>query len=139
MPIELSGMNELLANLKKVAEDVEAVRPKALKAGAEPIRKAMGSKAPRGKKYTQRWQYKAGKKYAVEHLADNIITSDVKGKGNDQYVEVGPEQHFFQASMLEHGTVKMRAQPFAEPAVIEKQDEALEAMADVVREAIEGV
>jgi len=135
MPIELTGMNELLQNLQKMGKNVDAIKPKALNAGAEVIRKAMSDKAPRGVKRTNTWQYKAGKKYAVEHLKDNIVISKVI---NDS-VEIGPESHFFYAPLLEFGTSKMRAEPFAEPAVIEKKSEALAIMADVVREAIEGV
>jgi HK97 gp10 family phage protein len=38
---------------------------------------------------------------------------------------------------LEFGTVKMPAKPFLEPALIEKRQEALNKIAEVVRRAIE--
>lgn len=133
MSFEISGIDEMLAKLQKKGQNVGAVKVKALKAGAEPIRKAMSDHAPRGVKKTQSWQYTHNKKYAVEHLKDNIIVSNAK----DDMVYVGPEEHFFYGSFLEYGTVNMAAQPFAEPGYLEGRKEALENIAEVVKEAIE--
>lgn len=134
MPIELTGMNEMLTKFKKLESKFEKVkeREEILQAGAEPIRKAMSDRAPRGVKNMQTWQAKAGKEYAIEHLKDNIIISKMLLSS----VDVGPSKVFFYAPMLEFGTVKMSSQAFAEPAFLEKKEEALQAMADKMRKMI---
>lgn len=137
MPIELSGIEELLAKLQKVSKNVELVKEKALKKGAEVIRKSMQEKAPRGDKLASTQKAHPGKIYAMEHLKDNIIISDIKGEGSEQHVDVGPQEDFFYAKFLEFGTSKMHAQPFAEPGFLEKRNEALEAIADEIRKAVE--
>jgi len=136
MGVELSGMDEMLARLQGIGGNVKEAGEKALKKGAEVIRQAMSDGSPTGTLNTQSWQYKAGKKYAVEHLKDNIIISKVKGVGVRRYVNVGAEKHFFYAKFFEFGTVKMAAKPFMEPAFLAKRREALSAMAEVIREAI---
>jgi HK97 gp10 family phage protein len=133
MPFEITGINEMLAKLKKVNVNVEKVKEKALKAGAEPIRKAMSKLVRRGVKENIEWLKRNKGKYALEHLQDNIIISEVK----DDSVFVGPDKHFYYASMLEFGTVNMDSYPFAEPGYLEGRKEALENIAEVVREAIE--
>lgn len=136
MPIELSGMDELLARLQSVNRNVEFVKEVALEKGAEVFRREIRNNAPTGVKNTQSWQYRAGKKYAVEHLKDNIIISRVFGQGNKQYVNVGPEKHFFYSRFFELGTVHQRAKPFIEPAFLSKRHEALAAIKEVIEEAI---
>ena len=139
MGITLSGMDEMLARLQRVGGNVEGAEEKALNKGAEVIRQAMSDGAPKGTLNTQSWQYRAGKKYAIEHLMDNIIISKIKGSGVRRYVNVGPEKHFFYAKFFEFGTVKQKAEPFMEPAFLAKRQEALAAMADVIGEAISDV
>lgn len=139
MPIELSGMDEMLVRLQRMGGNVREAEEKALIKGAEVIRRAMSDGAPTGTLNTQTWQYKAGKKYAVEHLKDNIVISKIKGLGVRRYVNVGPEKNFFYAKFFEFGTVKMAAKPFMEPAFLTKRREALAVMADVIGEAIRGV
>lgn len=135
MPIEVSGMNEMLARLQRMGGNVEQSGDKALKKGADVIRRAI-SDAPNGVKNHQTWQYKAGKKYAVEHLKDNIILSKILGTGARRYINIGPERNFFYARFFEFGTVKMGAKPFMEPAFIAKKQEAKDAMKEVIAEAI---
>jgi HK97 gp10 family phage protein len=47
MPIEVTGMEEMLQKLAKSGQNVEAVKEKALNAGAEIIRKEMVILAPK--------------------------------------------------------------------------------------------
>ena len=138
MPIEFTGDTDFIKAMQKKAKALtdKNLKKKILNAGAEPIRKAMAEKAPRGVKNPNTWESKAGKKYAVEHLKDNIIVSDIK---ENDTVEVGPESHFFYAKMLEFGTSKMAAQPFAEPGYLEKRNEAIEAMANETKKVIENL
>lgn len=158
MPIELSGVKETLRTLEIMGRDVEKASKDAVTAGAKVIQKGIKDKAPRGSKSSSSWQAKAGKKYAVEHLADNIVVSETYTEKGEVCVDVGPEKHFFYARMLEYGagahdikitkglrkgkTIRhpgVSAQPFVEPAFREKQREALDAVADVIREAISDV
>jgi len=139
MPIDLSGMSELLNRLQAVGGNVKQAEEKALKKGAEVIRQAISDSAPTGTKNPQTWQYKAGKKYAVEHLKDNIILSKILGSGVRRYINVGPEGHFFYARFFEFGTVKMSAKPFMEPAFLAKRQETKDAMKEVIAEAIRDV
>ena len=137
MPITLSGMDELLARLARTNVNVNIARKKALNKGAEIIKKSASEKAPRDNSARN-----LSKKYSPgQHLADNLIISEVKGQGNNQYVEVGPQRgdnnDFFYGKFLEFGTTKMLARPFMEPAFVEKRKEALEVMAEVIKEAIE--
>lgn len=139
MPIDLSGMSELLNRLQSIGGNVKAVEKRALIKGAMVIRQAMSDAAPTGVKNPQTWQFKAGKKYAIYHLKDNIVVSKVKGSGVMRYIEVGPGRHFFYARFLEFGTVKMPSQKFMEPAFLAKKQEAKDAMKEVIAEAIRNV
>lgn len=158
MPIELTGMKELLANLNKVGTNVKAARQRALLAGAEVIRDAAEKKCPRGSDAES-----LAKKYSKgQHLADNIAISSPAMEGNDEYVNVGPAKgdndDFYYGKFLEFGAAAheikikkgpykgmkinhpgIKPQPFVEPALIENRDKATEAMAAVIREAINSV
>jgi len=139
MPIELSGMDDLLRKLDKTRNNVRMVRARALQAGAEVIRKAASEKAPRGSDAEV-----MAKKYSKgKHLADNIAVSSMKSDSDGNYVDVGPERgdndDFFYGKFFEFGRENMSARPFIEPAIKEKRDEALDKMAEVIREAIENV
>ena len=123
MGIDLTGMSELLNRLQSIGGNVKAVEERALYAGAMVIRRAISDAAPTGVKRPQTWQFKAGKKYAIYHLKDNIVVSKVKGTGVIRYIDVGPGKHFFYARFFEFGTVKMDAQPFMEPAFLAKKAE----------------
>jgi HK97 gp10 family phage protein len=124
MPFELNGDVEFIKSMQKIAVKLESKKDKTriLKAGAEPIRKAMSQKAPRSM-------------IAKEHMGDNIIISDMQ---EGDFVEVGPAKKFFYAKFQEFGTVKQNAKPFAEPAYLEKRQEAIEAMANETKKVIEG-
>jgi HK97 gp10 family phage protein len=140
MAFELTGVNELIANLERVGNNVEQVKKRALNEGADVIKQSAKQKCPRDTSARN-----LAKKYSTgKHLADNIIISDVKlGSNGKPYVEIGPQlgdnNDFFYGKFLEFGTEKMDAQPFMEPAFIEKRQQALDKIADVIRGAIQGV
>lgn len=127
MPIEVSGIKEMLQNIEKKGKNVDKVKEKALKAGAEKIRKPIEQFAQIHRSNINH-----------EHMADNIIISEVKKDGNDEYVEIGPEISDFYANFIEFGTVKMKSEPFVEPGYIQGKKDALETIAEVIREEIEG-
>jgi len=124
MGIELIGSEAFIKVMLDKAKKLEskADKTRILKAGAEPIRKAMSEKAPRSS-------------LPKAHMADNIIISDVK---EGDFVNVGPEKSFFYGSFQEFGTKHHPPHPFAEPSYHEKKDEALNAMAAETKKVIEG-
>jgi len=126
MPIELEGMEKMMVRISNAGMSVQKVKRKAIIAGAEVLRKEIAANAPKSN-------------LSKEHMKDNIIISGVKTENGEDYVDTGPAEEFYYAPMVEHGTSKMKEQPFVEPAFLSKKDEALEAMAAVVREAILGV
>ena len=70
MPIELSGMDELLARLASTTQNVERTKEKALKKGAEVIKEEMSTNAP----------------VLTGNLKENIEVSDMKTKNSSEYV-----------------------------------------------------
>ena len=121
MPIELSGMDQLLSRLERT--NIETVKEKALKKGAEVIREEMANNAP----------------VLTGNLKENIEVSDMKTKNSSEYVEVGPNKDAFYAKFIEFGTTKQKAKPFIEPAFLTKRREALDIISDVIKEAINDV
>ena len=121
MPIELSGMDQLLSRLERT--NIETVKEKALKKGAEVIREEMATNAP----------------VLTGNLKENIEVSDMKTKNSSEYVEVGPNKDAFYAKFIEFGTIKQKAKPFIEPAFLTKRREALDIISDVIKEAINDV
>ena len=128
MAFELSGINELISELERIGNNVERIKRYSLKKGGDIIKEGMKRRCPRSTREGR-------------HLADNIITSDAEESDGKLYVDVGPKKgdnhEFFYGKFLEYGTVKMRAQPFAEPGFIEKRQDALDKIAQIIRGAIE--
>jgi HK97 gp10 family phage protein len=142
MPIDfdMSGFDRLMKNAQ---ERVQARKKKAVAAGATVIRDAAEQRAPVG---------------PTHNLKNNIIQTEPKtGAGDTEYSYIGPrdvggmtygqrlalggsfgKDAPYYGRMVEFGTSKMPAQPFLEPAFQASKDDALKAMAGVMREAIEG-
>jgi HK97 gp10 family phage protein len=134
--INLGGVDDILANIKRLGTRINDVAPKALKDSAEVIRRQASINCPRDNSSANlRKKYAAG-----QHLADNIIISDVEGTGFRQRVLVGPQKgdhdDFYYGKFLEFGTSKMAAKPFVEPAFLAKRRESREIIADAIREAL---
>ena len=121
MPIELSGMDQLLSRLERT--NIETVKEKALKKGAEVIREEMATNAP----------------VLTGNLKENIEVSDMKTKNSTEYVEVGPNKDAFYAKFIEFGTIKQKAKPFIEPAFLAKRREVQVKIAEIVGRAINDV
>jgi len=136
--LTLGGIEDFQANMKKLGTRINQVAPKALKKGAEIIRKQASINCPRDNSPANlKKKYSPGK-----HLADNIIIGDVEGEGTRQHVLVGPQKgdndDFYYGKFLEFGTTKMKSQPFVEPAFLSTREESRAAIAEVIKEAIEG-
>lgn len=116
MPMELEGMQQLMAQLQQMGRSVDGnVTNKALTKGAEFLQGHIKETAP----------VRTGK------LKANIIISDVK----DNKINIGPDQQgtAFHGHFLEFGTSKMSAQPFMGPVFENKKDGAQEIMKDVIK------
>ncbi len=113
--ISLDGLEELVEEVQKLGAKAGRVENAALRAGGEVIKNGMSKRAPRSK-------------MSKPHLADGIEVSNVKKKGSEKYIEIGPGKSFFYGSFVELGTSKMGAQPFMEPTMAEDGDKATEAM-----------
>jgi HK97 gp10 family phage protein len=141
MPIEFdtSGFEK---SAQDMAARVKARDKKAVEAGAEVLRVAVEARAPRG---------------PTGILEANIIkTEPAAGADGAVYSFVGPrdvggatyEQRGamadkgkgtpFWGRMVEFGTSKMPARPFEEPAFQASKGDVLHAMAEVMKEAVEG-
>ena len=120
MAFECDGMDEMISKLTRMGKDVDTIKEKAIKAGAKVIRDEMESKCARRSSGTR-------------HIKDNIIVTEImKGVDGEPYALVGPHKKFFYGKYLEYGTVHQSPQPFAENSFLEKKEEALNKMAEIV-------
>ncbi|GAA0313795.1 hypothetical protein GCM10008967_00350 [Bacillus carboniphilus] len=119
MPMELSGMSQLLSNLQQRFKITEELAREALHAGAEVLKVKMEELAPRSS-------------FQGEHLADHIIITAIR----NGTLDVGPHKDFFYAHFLEFGTSKMPAHPFAQPAFEACKEQVQMAMMNVIRRGL---
>ena len=144
MPLEIDGMDVIIARLERTSQNVTAVKKAAVLAGAKILQDEIIRRAPKDS----------------GNLKDNIAISQTS-YGNEETVKVGPTDDAFYARFLEFGYTlrarkttgstsrsksvyerrgtggKVPAKPFIEPAYLAKRAEAKEAIAKVIREAID--
>lgn len=128
MSLQLSGFDELFQRLREIGADVKAIEDEALSVGAQLIQEQARENVPK----------RTGK------LAESIIVSKPKtDEAGNRYVLVGPNKEAFYGYMVEHGHVAksgrtVAGKPFLEPAYITQKNTALQAMATVLRRALNG-
>lgn len=114
--MRFEGGKELDAALKSLSTRVSRkIQREALYDAAEPMRRAMAAKAPRGDP-------------RPPNLKDTLTISDAREEGA-QAVAVGPSKAAWYGSFQEFGTANHPAQPFARPAFDEKAETALQILA----------
>lgn len=124
----MTGMNELLSQLNEKFDNIESLKEKALKKGAEIIKTEM--------------ERNLSVSMDNRHVKDFIIVTEIKKESmvDTDYILIGPtdenNNEFYYARMLEFGTVKMTPRPWAEKAVITTRNQVLEAIANVLKEAL---
>lgn len=122
--IQLEGMDEIRRMLEGLTDKKAKAENKALRSGALIVKAAAAVRAPRS----------ASQK---EHLADNIIVSNVRSEDGQKFILVGPQRgdnnKFFYGKFLEFGTSKQPARPFMGPAAAESTVQMVQAMAEAVR------
>jgi HK97 gp10 family phage protein len=114
--IEISGLNELMANLAKAGANVNRAASIALKAAAEPIADDM-----------RKLVHVSSESH--RHIRDDITISPVKKQGDVQYITIGPgPETRWRARFLEFGTSgsgkhkATMAFPFIQPAGEKNKD-----------------
>ena len=146
MPLEIDGMDVIIARLEQTSQNVTAVKRAAVMEGAKIIQAEIKARAP----------------VDTGFLRDNIVISRTFNS-NGETVKVGPNEDAFYARFLEFGYTlrarktststsrsrsvyerrgsggKVPAKPFIEPAYLAKRAEAKEAIAEAIREAINDV
>lgn len=126
--IQLEGMDEIRRMLEGLVEKKGKAENKALRSGALVVKAAAAIRAPRSRSQNK------------EHLADNIIVSNVRTEDGQKYILVGPQRgdrnKFFYGKFLEFGTSKRPARPFMGPAMAESTVQVVQAMAETVRREI---
>lgn len=105
--LHIEGGDELARTLASLPDAVSRkVQLEALKKAAEPMRRAMAARAPRGD--------------TPPHIADNIIVAVARRRAETEdgnaTVAIGPRRGFAYGLPLELGTRHTAAQPFARPA-----------------------
>lgn len=122
--IQLEGMDEIRRMLEGLADKKNKAENKALRSGALVVKAAAAIRAPRSSSQK-------------EHLADNIIVSNVRSEEGQKFILVGPQRgdnnKFFYGKFLEFGTSKRAARPFMGPAMAESTVQIVQAMAEAVR------
>lgn len=124
----MTGMDELLNQLNQKFDNIEALKKKALKKGAEIIKSEM--------------ERNLSVSMDNRHVKDFIIITEVKKESmvDTDYILIGPasenNNEFYYARMLEFGTVKMSPRPWAEKAVITVRNQVLEVITNVLKEAL---
>ena len=122
--IKVDGGDKLAQTLRDLPNRVNrSVQRDGLKAGAELIRTAVVSKAPREPGHPD--------------LANNIgIATDVRPGNGDVGVGIGVPRGFFYDWFNEFGTVKQSAKPFWRPAFESEGQRAIKVMAGAMWEAL---
>lgn len=123
-------MDDLERKLAQLSDELGGkVLARATEAGAEVIREAAESLAPR----------EAGGGRRGYHGADRIGKERVKSTRNHAEVDVGAEKDAFWLNIQETGTSDMPAQPWLRPAFDEAEGAAVAEVADELRARVLGV
>ena len=146
MPLEIDGMDVIIARLEQTSQNVTAVKKAAVMKGAKIIQAEIKARAP----------------VDTGFLRDNIVISRTFNS-NGETVKVGPNEDAFYARFLEFGYTlrtrktststsrsrsvyerrgtggKVTAKPFIEPAYLAKRAEVKEAITEAIKEAINDV
>jgi len=122
--MELQGMDELLQTLQSIDRNVSKIENNALKASAQPVAEEMRDLV-------------VVSSIDHEHIRDDIQVSGIKSNEGVKYVEIGPgKKTNWRAKFLEFGTSKMPAKPFVQIAYEHKKQDAVQIIAQEIREEL---
>lgn len=120
----IRGLEQFEAKLSSLGLDIQRkYLMDAVKAGAEVIRQEASEEAPR----------------LTGRLSNREIIVKVPSQSSayEANVRIGPAMDAFYGVFEEKGTAHVEAQPFLEPSVDKKYDEAVQRVADVLRKRVE--
>lgn len=138
--LNFEGIEELNAKLKKLNKQASRIENKALREAAKIIHEEIVERAPKstvprlpGKNGSQKWR-------TGRHAAEFLKVGNVVNKNGNKSIKIGltrgDNSKAFYLKFFEWGTSKMEADPFMDPAAIEKKEEAKQKMADILREGL---
>jgi HK97 gp10 family phage protein len=141
MPIDFDA-STFEKGIKDMLARVKAREKKAVIAGARVLRDEVEARAPVDTgNLKNNIVITEPKQGADEAVFAYVGPKDVGGMTYSQRIGLGGDYGKsapFYGRFVEFGTSRMRARPFVEPAFLAKKDEVLQAMAEVVKEAVEG-
>jgi len=115
--VNMSGMDELLAQLDRLGEDASKALKEAVMKGAEVVREDASRRAPR----------RTGK------LSQSIIIESAEVDPDYISVKIGPNKEAFYGTFVEKGTSKMHAKPFLRPAWDANKENVKKIISDELR------
>jgi HK97 gp10 family phage protein len=122
--VEITGLQDILDELKKKSENISKLENEALKNAAQIVQENAKQKAPVSK--TKK-----------EHMRDHIVISKISTVNGVKYIKVGVEKDFYYAKFVEFGTTKMKARPFMQPAYEENVEKIQQTMIETLRKGLE--
>lgn len=154
---ELEGIDELIKNLESLSKNIDSVKSEAVRAGAAVIQKEARKRVPK-----RTGQLEKSISISKDHKTANgdvfvevgpdihrgfygpmIEWGTLERKTRDRSkIAVGAGGYAKaerKSGRTSHTTGGIKAQPFFEPAYLSSKDEAMKAVADVLREAIRRV
>jgi len=129
--VEITGIEEIQAEIRKMSTNADKYVAKALKKGAEIYKTEISRRAPYNSKGVGGYK-------GSGHLRDHINMSGVsKNKlGQSELfvgVEKGDNSNWFYGKFFEWGTSKMSARPFVQPSFNAKKDEVYKVIIDSLK------
>lgn len=121
--IGVEQLGEIGRQAAALGQEARSAISAALLKGAKAIEPAAKAKAPRAAVHSRR------RGISPKHLADVIVAVKGNARTAGLTVEGGANGPSYYWKYIEHGTTKMRAQPYMAPAAEEKENEAVEAVA----------
>lgn len=125
--IGLEQIGEIGKQASALGDAAKSAISSALFKGAQVMQPAARAMAPRSKVHARQ------RGVSPKHLGDVIIAAKAGARSAGLTVEGGANGPSYYWKYVEHGTVKMRAQPFMAPAAEATEDKAVEAIASELK------
>lgn len=126
--IEIEGMQELIDKVNKLGLKGETIKKKTLDKAGKIVKDSMEKKAPKST-------------MTKNHMADNIMVSDVEKDNGVDYIKIGPNKgensEFFYSKFTEWGTSKISAKHWAENSILENKKEIKQTIMEELKRGLE--
>jgi len=118
--VELTGMENLIAEVEKLGVQGSRIENRALREAGEVVRGAIEKEAPK----------------RTGTLKESIKASGVRTREGMKQVLVGPGDAGWYGKCVEFGTVKMKANPFMARGYETSKEEAVEKIAEELKKGL---